>query len=152
LIKIKFLIPALQLSSGHSAKRAGENNGASFMSVQDECDRNRDLSRRNILLAGTTLAAASAIVGTSAVAQAQQQPAAPSGRKPNILMIMSDDIGWFKVGAYNMGIMGYRTPNIDRIGREGAIFTDYYGEQSCTAGRAAFITGQSPINRGFFWS
>jgi arylsulfatase A-like enzyme len=118
------------------------------MSVQDECDRNRDLSRRNILLAGTTLAAASAIAGNSAVAQTQQQPATPSGRKPNILMIMSDDIGWFNVSAYNMGIMGYRTPNIDRIGREGAIFTDYYAEQSCTAGRAAFITGQSPIRTG----
>ena len=70
------------------------------------------------------------------------------GRKPNILMIMADDIGWFNVSAYNLGVMGYRTPNIDRIGREGAIFTDWYGEQSCTAGRAAFITGQSPIRTG----
>jgi arylsulfatase len=61
---------------------------------------------------------------------------------------MSDDIGWFNVSAYNMGIMGYRTPNIDRIGKEGAVFTDWYGQQSCTAGRAAFITGQSPIRTG----
>jgi len=61
---------------------------------------------------------------------------------------MGDDIGWFNVSAYNMGIMGYRTPNIDRIGKEGAIFTDWYGQQSCTAGRAAFITGQSPIRTG----
>ncbi|KJC46263.1 arylsulfatase [Bradyrhizobium sp. LTSP857] len=61
---------------------------------------------------------------------------------------MGDDIGWFNVSAYNMGIMGYRTPNIDRIGREGAIFTDWYGQQSCTAGRVAFITGQSPIRTG----
>jgi arylsulfatase len=68
--------------------------------------------------------------------------------KPNILFIMGDDIGWFNVSAYNMGIMGYRTPNIDRIGREGAVFTDWYGQQSCTAGRAAFITGQSPIRTG----
>jgi arylsulfatase len=68
--------------------------------------------------------------------------------KPNILFIMSDDIGWFNVSAYNMGIMGYRTPNIDRIGKEGAVFTDFYGQQSCTAGRAAFITGQSPIRTG----
>ena len=67
------------------------------------------------------------------------------GRKLNILMIMADDIGWFNISAYNLGIMGYRTPNIDRIGREGAIFTDYYAEQSCTAGRAAFITWQSTI-------
>ena len=79
---------------------------------------------------------------------AQAQPAAPTGGKPNILFIMGDDIGWFNVSAYNMGIMGYRTPNIDRIGKEGAVFTDWYGQQSCTAGRAAFITGQSPIRTG----
>src|SRR5690348_11171931 len=68
--------------------------------------------------------------------------------KPNILFIMSDDIGWFNVSCYNHGIMGYQTPNIDRIAREGALFTDFYGQQSCTAGRAAFITGQSPIRTG----
>ncbi len=61
---------------------------------------------------------------------------------------MGDDIGWFNISAYNMEVMGYRTPNIDRIGREGAVFTDWYGQQSCTAGRAAFITGQSPIRTG----
>jgi arylsulfatase len=102
-----------------------------------------------MLLGGTTLAAASVIASNPAqVAQAQQQPATPSGRKPNILFIMGDDIGWFNVSAYNMGVMGYRTPNIDRIGKEGAVFTDWYGQQSCTAGRAAFITGQSPIRTG----
>ncbi len=112
--------------------------------------RNQTFNRRNMLLGGTTLAAASVIVSGSQVhvAQAQQQQTAPPGRKPNILMIMADDIGWFNISAYNLGIMGYRTPNIDRIGREGAIFTDYYAEQSCTAGRAAFITGQSPIRTG----
>ena len=68
--------------------------------------------------------------------------------KPNILIIWGDDIGWFNISAYNHGIMGYRTPNIDRIAREGAMFTDWYGQQSCTAGRAAFITGQSPIRTG----
>ena len=83
------------------------------------------------------------------VAQAQQTPPTGSdGRKPNILFIMGDDIGWFNISAYNMGIMGYRTPNIDRIGKEGAVFTDWYGQQSRTAGRAAFITGQSPIRTG----
>jgi arylsulfatase len=69
-------------------------------------------------------------------------------RKPNILLIMADDIGWFNVSAYNLGLMGYRTPNIDRLAQEGAMFTDWYGQQSCTAGRAAFITGQSPIRTG----
>ena len=69
-------------------------------------------------------------------------------KKPNILIIWGDDIGWFNVSAYNHGIMGYKTPNIDRIAKEGALFTDWYGQQSCTAGRAAFITGQSPIRTG----
>lgn len=69
-------------------------------------------------------------------------------KKPNILFIMGDDIGWFNPSCYNSGMMGYRTPNIDRIASEGARFTDWYGQQSCTAGRAAFITGQSPIRTG----
>src|SRR5271168_738503 len=68
--------------------------------------------------------------------------------KPNILIIWGDDIGWYNISAYNHGVMGYRTPNIDRIAKEGAMFTDWYGQQSCTAGRAAFITGQSPIRTG----
>jgi arylsulfatase len=70
------------------------------------------------------------------------------GKKPNILMIMGDDIGWFNPSCYHSGIMGYQTPNIDRIAKEGARFTDWYGQQSCTAGRAAFVTGQSPIRTG----
>jgi arylsulfatase A-like enzyme len=73
---------------------------------------------------------------------------AKAGKKPNILVIWGDDIGWFNVSAYNHGVMGYRTPNIDRLAKEGALFTDWYGQQSCTAGRAAFITGQSPIRTG----
>jgi len=68
--------------------------------------------------------------------------------KPNILVIWGDDIGGFNISAYNQGVMGYKTPNIDSIAREGALFTDWYGQQSCTAGRAAFITGQSPIRTG----
>jgi len=71
-----------------------------------------------------------------------------AAKKPNILIIWGDDIGWFNISAYNHGIMGYRTPNIDRIAKEGCLFTDWYGQQSCTAGRAAFITGQSPIRTG----
>ncbi len=74
--------------------------------------------------------------------------AATAQNKPNILIIWGDDIGQFNVSAYNMGMMGYRTPNIDRIAAEGAVFTDWYGQQSCTAGRAAFITGQSPMRTG----
>lgn len=68
--------------------------------------------------------------------------------KPNILVIMGDDIGYWNLSYNNRGMMGYRTPNIDRLAAEGAIFTDYYAEQSCTAGRAAFITGQMPVRTG----
>ena len=71
-----------------------------------------------------------------------------AGKKPNILIIWGDDIGQFNISAYNMGMMGYRTPNIDSIAKQGALFTDWYGQQSCTAGRAAFVTGQSPIRTG----
>ncbi len=74
--------------------------------------------------------------------------AADRGRKPNIVIIWGDDIGQANLSAYSMGVMGYRTPNIDRIAREGMIFTDYYGEQSCTAGRASFITGQHGMRTG----
>jgi arylsulfatase len=75
-------------------------------------------------------------------------PAFAQQKKPNILILWGDDIGYWNVSAYNQGMMGYKTPNIDRIAREGALFTDWYGQQSCTAGRAAFITGQSPIRTG----
>ena len=73
---------------------------------------------------------------------------ATAQNRPNILVIWGDDIGQFNVSAYNRGMMGYRTPNIDRIAAEGALFTDWYAQQSCTAGRSPFITGQSPIRTG----
>ena len=69
-------------------------------------------------------------------------------KKPNILILWGDDIGWWNVSFNSRGQMGYQTPNIDRIGHEGAVFTDYYAQQSCTAGRASFITGQNPIRTG----
>ena len=69
-------------------------------------------------------------------------------KKPNIVMIMADDVGIWNISAYHRGMMGGSTPNIDRIAREGALFTDYYAQQSCTAGRAAFITGQTPFRTG----
>ena len=74
--------------------------------------------------------------------------ASAAGSKPNILVIMSDDVGVSNVSAYSLGLMGYHTPNIDSIAKEGALFTDYYGEQSCTAGRASFITGQNAFRVG----
>ncbi len=73
---------------------------------------------------------------------------AQTAQRPNIVILWGDDVGYWNVSAYNQGMMGYRTPNIDRIAKEGALFTDSYGQQSCTAGRAAFITGQSPFRTG----
>jgi arylsulfatase A-like enzyme len=72
----------------------------------------------------------------------------PDGQRPNILVIWGDDIGITNLSCYSDGLMGYRTPNIDRIAEEGMRFTDSYGEQSCTAGRSAFITGQSVFRTG----
>src|SRR5215471_13474086 len=74
--------------------------------------------------------------------------AQPAQQKPNILVIFGDDIGQTNISAYSRGLMGFTTPNIDRIGKEGGVFVNYYGQQSCTAGRAAFITGQCPFRTG----
>ena len=104
------------------------------------------LDRRKMLLGGTTLFAASAF-GTAAGVQKAVAQAAPSG-KPNILVIMGDDVGWFNIGAYHQGIMSGKTPNLDKLATEGMRFTDYYAEASCTAGRANFITGEIPLRTG----
>jgi arylsulfatase A-like enzyme len=111
-----------------------------------------DLSRRRMLLAGTALAATS-LSGSASVAQAQPTPTPapaprPGASKPNILVIWGDDIGIANISAYSNGLMGYETPNIDRIARDGIKFQHYYGEQSCTAGRSAFLTGQHIIRTG----
>ena len=118
------------------------------MKPKDDPGRKTNVSRR-ILVGGTILIAAFAAGATAPVrtAQAQQQPA-PSGPRPNILVIMGDDIGQSNVSAYTSGLLGYWTPNIDRIASEGMRFTDYYAEQSCTAGRSSFITGQSTLRTG----
>jgi len=111
------------------------------------------VSRRR-LLSGTAVAAAAAAMGiASPPSPAAAQTAAPAaqptaGDKPNILVIFGDDIGQTNVSAYSRGLMGYWTPNIDRIANEGMIFTDYYAEQSCTAGRSTFITGQCTLRTG----
>jgi arylsulfatase len=101
--------------------------------------RSRNATR--FLLLGLILAAG-VLFGRTAMAQGA------SGSKPNIVIIWGDDIGITNVSAYSHGLMGYRTPNIDRVANEGVLFTDYYGEQSCTAGRAAFLTGQSVFRTG----
>jgi arylsulfatase A-like enzyme len=103
-----------------------------------------NLNRREVFMAGGSLLAISALASTAATSAKAQG----GGRRPNILVMFGDDIGYWNVSAYNRGMMGFRTPSIDRIAREGAIFTDHYAQQSCTAGRAAFITGQSCFRTG----
>ena len=101
------------------------------------------MKRNELLRYGlTVLTASTALIGVGGTALAQEN------KKPNIVVIMGDDIGWFNIGAYNMGMMAGKTPNLDKLAKEGMKFTDYYAEASCTAGRAAFITGELPIRTG----
>src|SRR6185312_8165602 len=110
------------------------------------------MKRRDLLLSGSSLVAASALaaVGITTPAQAQQPTPTPAtaGQRPNIVVIMGDDIGMWNIGAYHRGLMAGRTPNLDKMAKQGMLFTDYYAEASCTAGRANFITGELPIRTG----
>ena len=108
------------------------------------CDSKLD--RTSACADSVELADASAAIAAHNLAVAATAQA--SGKKPNILIIWGDDIGYWNVSMNNQGMMGYRTPNIDRIAKEGAMFTDWYGQQSCTAGRACFITGQVGFRTG----
>ena len=121
--------------------------------MTNETNPSTRLNRRAMLLCGTSL-----VVATGLISAARAQGTDPSqstttqrpagGGKPNIVVIWGDDIGISNLSCYSMGLMGYHTPNIDRIAREGMQFTDYYGEQSCTAGRSSFVTGQSVFRTG----
>jgi arylsulfatase len=108
------------------------------------CKDSRTSARRTSLLPRGGLAALALLILASSPLAAT--PATYT--KPNILAIFGDDIGWFNLSIYNHGMMGYETPNLDRIGEEGIVFTDAYAEQSCTAGRAAFLTGQHGLRTG----
>jgi len=101
-----------------------------------------DMRVTTIRATGLAALAALALAGGPSPSRADE------AKKPNILVIWGDDIGQSNISAYTMGLMGYRTPNIDRIAKEGTIFTDYYAEQSCTAGRSTFITGQCTLRTG----
>jgi len=94
------------------------------------------------VLRGLAAAASCLVLGSVSAGHAQE------AAKPNILVIFGDDIGQSNISAYSQGLVGYRTPNIDRIAKEGMLFTDYYGENSCTAGRSTFITGQVCLRTG----
>ncbi len=101
-----------------------------------------------MMMKTTWLKSAARLAAALVTAAVASQAAQAQEQKPNILVIWGDDIGWQNVSAYGMGTMGYTTPNIDSIGMEGVRFTDHYAQPSCTAGRAAFITGQYPIRSG----
>jgi arylsulfatase len=102
----------------------------------------RTIQRFSLGLLVLFAAVTTAVMAPAAAQQPQQQ------RKPNILVIMGDDVGWFNIGAYHRGMMSGKTPNLDKLASEGMLFTDYYAEASCTAGRANFITGELPIRTG----
>jgi arylsulfatase len=111
-------------------------------SDHSEAIREEEQMRLKSVVASAALALSATLIVPSGTVWAQDAP------KPNIVVIWGDDIGFWNVGAYSRGMMGYQTPNIDRIANEGALFTDMYAQQSCTAGRAAFILGQSPFRTG----
>ena len=113
----------------------------------DQTEQKGGMRRRDLLLSFSVIVALSTIGVPGAQAQSPSE-SAPAGLKPNILVIWGDDIGTWNISHNNRGMMGYKTPNIDRIADEGLSFTDYYAQQSCTAGRAAFIGGNVPVRTG----
>jgi arylsulfatase A-like enzyme len=113
----------------------------------------KQLNQRFLAALAVVLALVAGVTGPAAAQEKKvaSPPAAPEkgeAKKPNIVFIMGDDIGWFNIGAYHQGIMSGKTPNLDKLAAEGMRFTDYYAEASCTAGRANFITGELPIRTG----
>src|SRR5512135_3472057 len=108
----------------------------------NKAKRNQTMKRKTLLNYGITVVTASSVlicgaVAAQAAAQTSAEASARQARKPNILVIFGDDIGQANISVFTKGLMGYRTPNIDRLAREGALFTDYYAEQSSTAGRSS---------------
>ncbi len=133
---------------------SGEDTNKNQIKVASARQGHQTIDRRHMLCGSSALVAAATLT-SGALAQAQNAAPGPisvvpagAARKPNILVIFGDDIGMTNLSIYSNGLMGYGTPNIDRIGREGVQFLHYYGEQSCTAGRAAFLTGQHGIRTG----
>ncbi|MCY1740889.1 arylsulfatase [Ensifer sp. SL37] len=120
------------------------NNEEQTGSTTDQKQAGLCIKRRNVLIGAASAFAISAMVAGGMAKPVLAQPQ----KRPNILVIWGDDVGLWNISAYNQGMMGYKTPNIDSIAKDGALFTDYYGQQSCTAGRAAFITGQTPFRTG----
>src|SRR5476651_1294824 len=136
-------------SNGHSTRRQ-----FSVWVIKDDVNFRGSgfctIIRRKLLVKSIlkTVASGWSPLVASVVLLAVMTTAQAAGKKPNVLILWGDDIGYWNISTYNQGMMGYKTPNIDRIAKEGAMFTDWYGQQSCTAGRSAFITGQTPLRTG----
>src|ERR1700751_941386 len=130
---------------GAAAKYSRAVNESAVCGIQEPPWRRRKREIGSLPGAWYASASAGARVRGIGASTAKGQPVSD---KPNVLIIWGDDIGQSNLSCYNNGMMGYRTPNIDRVAAEGVLFTDYYAEQSCTAGRAAFITGQNPYRTG----
>jgi arylsulfatase len=140
------------VAANHDFARRGHASGTMPIAVASEGPGATSAAEPEVLSCcasssgrGATLART--VAATTATSLVPPAPAAP-GKKPNIMFIMGDDVGWFNIGAYHRGIMGGKTPNLDKLAAQGMLFTDYYAEPSCTAGRANFITGQLPIRTG----
>src|SRR5438046_1531004 len=114
---------------------------------KNKTHKDKTMKRNDIIRWGLTVLSVSAAAGLISCATAQPS-AGGGGKKPNILFIMGDDIGMWNIGAYHRGLMAGKTPVLDKLAKEGMLFTDYYAEASCTAGRANFIMGQLPIRTG----
>src|SRR5678816_602637 len=149
------------LDSGPSAESRGHTAPTRGLTMKDHSSFSRSLPFVFLLAAITASSCASSQADPSQAAPAAKQGAAPApaakpapaasssqAGKPNIVFIMGDDIGMWNIGAYHRGMMAGRTPNLDKLAKEGMLFTDYYAEASCTAGRANFITGMLPIRTG----
>jgi arylsulfatase len=135
-------LPTLSRNIAHNLQWTPAGTGPSWAS---HAMNRKATVKASALLATLSLVLQVAVVLTVVLASAAN---AQTKKKPNVLIIWGDDIGYWNISAYNQGMMGYKTPNIDRIAKEGALFTDWYGQQSCTAGRSAFITGQSGFRTG----
>jgi arylsulfatase len=122
-------------------QETGAEPGNSTANTTSKEKRSTMVNTRRRKMVVTLLMAFGLATVVNTVAHAQE-------KKPNIVFIMGDDIGWFNIGAYHQGIMAGRTPNLDKLAAEGMRFIDYYAEASCTAGRANFITGEIPIRTG----
>ena len=136
---IGYIAACDQQSSSHSASAVPPAPTAAGKAAHSDAPAKTALPKPNELAQAPTAAAAVA----AATAQIEA-----NGKKPNILFIMGDDVGWFNIGAYHRGIMSGKTPHLDKLAKEGMMFTDYYAEASCTAGRANFITGEIPLRTG----